>query len=195
MVARAIGFESMMPSFERRRRKSAERLNSRLQHWIMSGSPRCRQILPKPWSRHLRPRLHGMQRPRSRESIGFIGSFLPNKPRPARNGSMMPAKCSHLERSVFVASTLQGSIARHSARLRLRKAQAEMWVKNAPDKSLQRTFDPPPALLPQSARRHIGTAFARRGHCVGGAYRQSLSVRPRTACLRVRPTVLRVAPK
>src|SRR5438552_4326839 len=41
----------------------------------------------------------------------------------------------------------------------------------------------------------VGTAFARRGHRVGGAYRQGLSVRPRTARLRVRPTVLRATLK
>src|SRR4030095_6997189 len=34
-----------------------------------------------------------------------------------------------------------------------------------------------------------------RGHRVGGAYRQGLSVRPRTARLRVRPTVLRATLK
>jgi hypothetical protein len=37
--------------------------------------------------------------------------------------------------------------------------------------------------------------FARRGHRVGGAYRQGLSVRPRTARLRVRPTILRATLK
>src|SRR6185369_15649061 len=41
----------------------------------------------------------------------------------------------------------------------------------------------------------VGTAFARQGHRVGGAFRQGLSVRPRTARLRVRPTVLRTTLK